>query len=234
MAFSGSAPEESVEAVPSQGECFIRVGWEPHFSRIQGGRHPEIQSLANRSLPLCLRREPDAPCREAGAGTWGRGSISRSAALGGGGEEGLLRKDLKTSSLPSLSASSSPKPAHHHGRPPHPPADAQAHSNKCVSPAARDVGGGVRHYPVRPSGQASLFSSSVVPPPLSRLALRRGGKMAAEKQVPGGGSGGGGSGGSGGGRGAGGDENKENERPSAGSKANKEFGDSLSLESILE
>lgn len=62
--------------------------------------------------------------------------------------------------------------------------------------------------------------------------------MAAEKQVPGGGGGGGsgsgGGGGSGGGRGAGGDENKENERPSAGSKANKEFGDSLSLESILE
>ncbi|XP_055098112.1 signal recognition particle subunit SRP68 isoform X3 [Symphalangus syndactylus] len=55
--------------------------------------------------------------------------------------------------------------------------------------------------------------------------------MAAEKQVPGGGGGGGsGSGGSGGGRGAGGEENKENERPSAGSKANKEFGDSLSLE----
>ncbi|CAO2646152.1 Signal recognition particle subunit SRP68 [Lemmus lemmus] len=57
--------------------------------------------------------------------------------------------------------------------------------------------------------------------------------MAAEKQVPGGGGGGGGSGGGGGGgggRGAGGDENKENERPSAGSKANKEFGDSLSLE----
>uniref|UniRef100_B2RYI2 Signal recognition particle subunit SRP68 n=1 Tax=Rattus norvegicus TaxID=10116 RepID=B2RYI2_RAT len=60
--------------------------------------------------------------------------------------------------------------------------------------------------------------------------------MAAEKQIPGGGSGGGGSGGggggggSGGGRSAGGDENKENERPSAGSKANKEFGDSLSLE----
>ncbi|XP_066237358.1 signal recognition particle subunit SRP68 isoform X2 [Saccopteryx leptura] len=52
--------------------------------------------------------------------------------------------------------------------------------------------------------------------------------MAAEKQVPGGGGGGGGgSGGSG--RGAG-EENKENERPSAGSKANKEFGDSLSLE----
>ncbi|XP_045155436.1 signal recognition particle subunit SRP68 [Echinops telfairi] len=60
--------------------------------------------------------------------------------------------------------------------------------------------------------------------------------MAAEKQVPGGGGGGGGGsgGGSGGGRGAGGEENKENERPSAGSKANKEFGDSLSLESILE
>uniref|UniRef100_A0A2K6S8W1 Signal recognition particle subunit SRP68 n=1 Tax=Saimiri boliviensis boliviensis TaxID=39432 RepID=A0A2K6S8W1_SAIBB len=58
--------------------------------------------------------------------------------------------------------------------------------------------------------------------------------MAAEKQVPGGGGGGGGAGssgsGSGGGRGAGGEENKENERPSAGSKANKEFGDSLSLE----
>uniref|UniRef100_A0A7N5P4F4 Signal recognition particle subunit SRP68 n=1 Tax=Ailuropoda melanoleuca TaxID=9646 RepID=A0A7N5P4F4_AILME len=59
--------------------------------------------------------------------------------------------------------------------------------------------------------------------------------MAAEKQVPGGGGGGGGGsggggGGSGGGRGAGGEENKENERPSAGSKANKEFGDSLSLE----
>uniref|UniRef100_A0A2K6R6Z7 Signal recognition particle subunit SRP68 n=1 Tax=Rhinopithecus roxellana TaxID=61622 RepID=A0A2K6R6Z7_RHIRO len=56
--------------------------------------------------------------------------------------------------------------------------------------------------------------------------------MAAEKQVPGGGGGGSGSGsgGSGGGRGAGGEENKENERPSAGSKANKEFGDSLSLE----
>uniref|UniRef100_A0A8C0LYW2 Signal recognition particle subunit SRP68 n=1 Tax=Canis lupus familiaris TaxID=9615 RepID=A0A8C0LYW2_CANLF len=52
--------------------------------------------------------------------------------------------------------------------------------------------------------------------------------MAAEKQVPGGGGGGGG--GSGGGRGAGGEENKENERPSAGSKANREFGDSLSLE----
>uniref|UniRef100_G3RDF0 Signal recognition particle subunit SRP68 n=1 Tax=Gorilla gorilla gorilla TaxID=9595 RepID=G3RDF0_GORGO len=52
---------------------------------------------------------------------------------------------------------------------------------------------------------------------------------AAEKQVPGGGGGSGG-GGSGGGRGAGGEENKENERPSAGSKANKEFGDSLSLE----
>ena len=63
------------------------------------------------------------------------------------------------------------------------------------------------------------------------------GKMAAEKQVPGGGSGGGGGGGgggSGGGRGAGGEENKENERPSAGSKANQEFGDSLSLESILD
>lgn len=63
--------------------------------------------------------------------------------------------------------------------------------------------------------------------------------MAAEKQIPGGSSGGGGSGGSGGGgsgggRSAGGDENKENERPSAGSKANKEFGDSLSLESILK
>lgn len=57
--------------------------------------------------------------------------------------------------------------------------------------------------------------------------------MAAEKQVPGGG-GGSGSGSSGGGRGAGGEENKENERPSAGSKASKEFGDSLSLESILE
>ncbi|CAD7668284.1 unnamed protein product [Nyctereutes procyonoides] len=42
--------------------------------------------------------------------------------------------------------------------------------------------------------------------------------------------GGGGGGGSGGGRGAGGEENKENERPSAGSKANREFGDSLSLE----
>uniref|UniRef100_A0A2K5C075 Signal recognition particle subunit SRP68 n=1 Tax=Aotus nancymaae TaxID=37293 RepID=A0A2K5C075_AOTNA len=57
------------------------------------------------------------------------------------------------------------------------------------------------------------------------------GSMAAEKQVSGGGGGGGGSGsGSGGGRGAGGEENKENERPSAGSKANKEFGDSLSLE----
>lgn len=55
--------------------------------------------------------------------------------------------------------------------------------------------------------------------------------MAAEKQVPGGG-GGGGSGG-GGGRSAAGEDNKENERPSAGSKANKEFGDSLSLESIL-
>uniref|UniRef100_A0A8P0SY89 Signal recognition particle subunit SRP68 n=2 Tax=Canis lupus TaxID=9612 RepID=A0A8P0SY89_CANLF len=54
--------------------------------------------------------------------------------------------------------------------------------------------------------------------------------MAAEKQVPGGGGGGGGGGGSGGGRGAGGEENKENERPSAGSKANREFGDSLSLE----
>ncbi|XP_022379023.1 signal recognition particle subunit SRP68 isoform X2 [Enhydra lutris kenyoni] len=57
--------------------------------------------------------------------------------------------------------------------------------------------------------------------------------MAAEKQVPGGGGGGGSGGGgsgSGGGRGAGGEENKENERPSAGSKANKEFGDSLSLE----
>lgn len=69
--------------------------------------------------------------------------------------------------------------------------------------------------------------------------------MAAEKQVPGGGGGGGGGGssgsgsgsgssGGGGGRGAGGEENKENERPSAGPKANKEFGDSLSLESILE
>ncbi|XP_006886257.1 PREDICTED: signal recognition particle subunit SRP68 isoform X2 [Elephantulus edwardii] len=55
--------------------------------------------------------------------------------------------------------------------------------------------------------------------------------MAAEKQVPGGSGGGGGGGGGGGsGRSAGGDENKENERPSAGSKANKEFGDSLSLE----
>ena len=68
--------------------------------------------------------------------------------------------------------------------------------------------------------------------------LRRMGKMAAEKQVPGGGgsggSSGGGSGGSGGGRSAGGEENKENERPSAGSKAHKEFGDSLSLESILQ
>ena len=232
MAFSGSAPEESVEAVPSQGDCFIRVGWEPHLSSIHGGRHPEIQSLANRSLPLCLRREPDAPCREAGAGSWGRGSISRSSTLGGGGEEGLLRKDLKTSSLPSLPERTSPKPAHHHGRPPHPQPTRRRTPNKRVSPAARDVGGGVRQYPVRPSGQASLFSSSVVPPPLSRLALRRRGKMAAEKQVPGGGSGG--SGGGGGGRGAGGDENKENERPSAGSKANKEFGDSLSLESILE
>ncbi|KAG8519383.1 Signal recognition particle subunit SRP68 [Galemys pyrenaicus] len=59
--------------------------------------------------------------------------------------------------------------------------------------------------------------------------------MAAEKQVSGGGGGsGGGSGGGGGGRGAGGEENKENERPSAGSKTSKEFGDSLSLESILE
>lgn len=115
---------------------------------------------------------------------------------------------------------------------------AQARS-KWLVPAGRAVGGGVRHYPVRPSRQVSLSSASVVPPPLSRLPLRRWGKMAAEKQVPGGGGGGGGGsggggGGSGGGRGAGGEENKENERPSAGSKANKEFGDSLSLESILE
>uniref|UniRef100_A0A2I3TQ59 Signal recognition particle subunit SRP68 n=1 Tax=Pan troglodytes TaxID=9598 RepID=A0A2I3TQ59_PANTR len=54
----------------------------------------------------------------------------------------------------------------------------------------------------------------------------------AGKREPGGGGAGtpSGGGGSGGGRGAGGEENKENERPSAGSKANKEFGDSLSLE----
>uniref|UniRef100_A0A2K6MSS5 Signal recognition particle subunit SRP68 n=1 Tax=Rhinopithecus bieti TaxID=61621 RepID=A0A2K6MSS5_RHIBE len=99
-------------------------------------------------------------------------------------------------------------------------------------PAARADGSGVRRYPISPARQVQLSPARVVPPLLSRLALRRGGKMAAEKQVPGGGGGGSGSGssGSGGGRGAGGEENKENERPSAGSKANKEFGDSLSLE----
>lgn len=89
-------------------------------------------------------------------------------------------------------------------------------------------------------GRCRSLPLLVVSPPPSHPALRLRGKMAAEKQIPGGGSGGGGSGGggggggSGGGRSAGGDENKENERPSAGSKANKEFGDSLSLESILE
>ncbi|XP_055098110.2 signal recognition particle subunit SRP68 isoform X1 [Symphalangus syndactylus] len=108
---------------------------------------------------------------------------------------------------------------------------AQARSSTWRPAAARADGGGVRRYPISPATQVRLSPTRVVPPPLSRLALRRRGKMAAEKQVPGGGGGGGsGSGGSGGGRGAGGEENKENERPSAGSKANKEFGDSLSLE----
>lgn len=110
--------------------------------------------------------------------------------------------------------------------------------HKWPLPAGRAVGGGVRRYPVSQSEPAGLSATRVVSPPLSRPALRRMGKMAAEKQVPGGGgsggSSGGGSGGSGGGRSAGGEENKENERPSAGSKAHKEFGDSLSLESILQ
>lgn len=101
--------------------------------------------------------------------------------------------------------------------------------------AQAGASGRVRPDPISPARQVPLSPALVVSPPLSRPALRRRGKMAAEKQVPGGGSGGGGgSTGSGGGRGAGGEENKENERPSAGSKANKEFGDSLSLESILE
>ncbi|XP_054313446.2 signal recognition particle subunit SRP68 [Pongo pygmaeus] len=112
---------------------------------------------------------------------------------------------------------------------------AQARSSTWRPAAARAHSGGVRRYPISPARQVQLSPAQVVPPPLSRLALRRRGKMAAEKQVPGGGGGGGsgggsGGGGSGGGRGAGGEENKENERPSAGSKANKEFGDSLSLE----
>lgn len=164
MAFSGSAPEESVEAVPSQGECFIRVGWEPHLSSIQGGRHPEIQSLANRSLPLCLRREPDAPCREAGAGSWGRGSISRSSALGGGGEDGWLRKDLKTSSLPSLPARTSPKPAHHHGRPPQP----QPTRRRTPTSASRlRPGTSAAESATIPSGRLGRPRS--FPPPSSRL-----------------------------------------------------------------
>lgn len=107
-------------------------------------------------------------------------------------------------------------------------------SNKRPLLAGPAVGSGVRRYPVSPSRQVPLSPAAVVTPPLSRPALRLRGKMAAEKQVPGGGGSGSSGGSGGGGRGAGGEENKENERPSAGSKANKEFGDSLSLESILE
>lgn len=116
---------------------------------------------------------------------------------------------------------------------------AQAHTNTPQRHEKKNEAESVSVPSTRP-GRCRSLPLLVVSPPPSHPALRLRGKMAAEKQIPGGGSGGGGSGGggssggSGGGRSAGGDENKENERPSAGSKANKEFGDSLSLESILE
>lgn len=165
-------------------------------------------------------------------------SISRASALGEPGG-GIARRRLRRlwspppRPRPRLRALS---PARHHSRP-GTRAGAQVHSNKWPLRAGPAVSSGVRRYPVSPSWKVPLSPAAVVTPPLSRPALRLRGKMAAEKQVPGGGgsgSGGGSGGGGGGGRGAGGEENKENERPSAGSKANKEFGDSLSLESIRE
>lgn len=158
------------------------------------------------------------------------GSIPGSSALGGR-EVGLYPRNVKGSDARQRPQALSPSPATQvwESRP-----QAPALCNKWPPPAGRAEGGGVRRYPVSPPAGPAL-SRAVATPPLSRPALRLWGKMAAEKQVPGGGGGGGGSGGgSGGGRGAGGEENKENERPSAGSKGNKEFGDSLSLESILE
>ena len=225
-----SAPKESADRGGSlPGVVFRCVGWEPHLRSPRGGRHSEIQRSYPTAPALCARDVSRIPC--AGMQEVWEGDISGSSTLGG------LEVELpqETSAVTASASFRALSLAHHHLKPGS-LAHAQAHSNKWPLPAGRAVGG-IRRYPVSPAEPAPLSLaralSPVVPPPLSRPALRRRGKMAAEKQVPAGG-GGSSSGGSGGGRGAGGEENKENERPSAGSKANKEFGDSLSLESILQ
>jgi uncharacterized membrane protein YgcG len=138
-------------------------------------------------------------------------------------EARLILRNAETQQQPRIQPRRRRRTPTHHRGPRHPRSAAESVSVPSAQP-----------------GKCRSLSPLVVSPAPFHRALRLRGKMAAEKQIPGGGSGGGGSGsgggggGSGGGRSAGGDENKENERPSAGSKANKEFGDSLSLESILE